>query len=369
MQIPAPMPLKNLFLFLLVVPTIFSCNSTANNIFGSKKTPHEIYADKVDNNPAGKYWMEVSEKSLLSPQAIKLPYSQLGYFPAGKPRALALEFSAKYGERIHFDLLKKKGANFTVYADVFKADGTALTSLQVIDTAGRFSYDPEEPGQYILRLQPELEHNGEYSLSVSVSGSLGFPVAGNKARVGSVWGDSRDNGKRSHEGIDIFAAKLTPAIAAADGYISSVKDGGLGGKTVHLKVAGRNLSLYYAHLDKQLVYEGQQVKKGDTVGLVGNTGNARTTPAHLHFGIYSYGGPIDPLPFVNKTVRAVPLPVSKELAKNLLLTKPLKTKTNETVNANTMLVPLAITVNGYLAELPDGSIIEAPLKSVKAVKA
>ncbi|MBC7873015.1 MAG: M23 family metallopeptidase [Ferruginibacter sp.] len=363
------MPLKNLFLFLFACPAFISCNSTVNKIFGSKKTPHEAYADKVDNNPAGKQWMDVSKNVLDAPQAIKLPYSLLGYFPSGKPRALALQFIAKRGERINFDLLKTTGAGYVLYADVFKQDGTGPVHILSADTASSFfEFDAEETGEYILRLQPEMNHTAEYRLSVSVSPSLGFPVAGSKARVGSVWGDSRDGGERSHEGIDIFAAKLTPVIAAADGYISRVNDGGLGGKTVNLKVADRNLSLYYAHLDKQLVQEGQQVKKGDTLGLVGNTGNAKNTPAHLHFGIYSFGGAIDPLPFVNKIVKTAPAPVAKNLTRQISLTRAIKNKANETVNANTILIPLALTAEGYIAELPDGSIIFTPLTSVKAVK-
>jgi len=363
------MPLKNLFLLCAAIPAFISCNSTVNRIFGTKKTPHEAYADKVENNPAGKQWLDVSKNVLETPQVIKLPHSLLGYFPAGKPRALALQFTAKRGERINFDLVKSTGAAYVMYADVYKLDQTGVVHLLSADTANPlFAFDAEETAEYILRLQPELDHSAEYRLSVSVLPSLGFPVAGTKARVGSVWGDSRDGGKRSHEGIDIFAAKLTPAIAAADGYISRVNDGGLGGKTINLKVADRNISLYYAHLDKQLVEEGQQVRKGDTLGLVGNTGNAKTTPPHLHFGIYAYGGPIDPLPFVNKTVKTAPAPVAKKLNQQLSLVKAIKTKANETVNANTLLTPLALTADGYIAELPDGTIITTPFKAVKAVK-
>ena len=361
--------LKNLLLLLLAIPTFFSCNSSVNKIFGTKKTPHEAYADRVDNNPAGKQWVDVSKKVLEAPQPIKLPLRLLGYFPAGKPRALALTFFAKHGERINFDLSETAGNSDVLYADIYRWDGTAAVHVLAADTAlSFFGFDTEETGEYILRLQPELEKTAAYSLSVSVAPSLGFPVSGNKARVGSVWGDSRDGGSRSHEGIDIFAARLTPAIAAADGYISRVNDGGLGGKTINLKVADRNLSLYYAHLDTQLVKEGQQVKKGDTLGLVGSTGNASSTSPHLHFGIYSYGGAIDPLPFVNKLIKTAPPPAAKNLTKQLTLTRAVKTKANQTIDANTILIPLALTAEGYIGELPDGSIIQTSLKSVKAVK-
>jgi len=43
--------------------------------------------------------------------------------------------------------------------------------------------------------------------------------------------------------------------------------------------------------------------KGDTLGFVGNTGNARNTLPHLHFGIYTGNGAIDPLPFIRKIER------------------------------------------------------------------
>jgi len=50
-------------------------------------------------------------------------------------------------------------------------------------------------------------------------------------------------------------------------------------------------------LDAFAIASGDTVKRGDVLGFVGNTGNARTTPPHLHFGIYS-GGPVDPVPFL-----------------------------------------------------------------------
>jgi hypothetical protein len=61
------------------------------------------------------------------------------------------------------------------------------------------------------------------------------------------------------------------------------------------------------------VARGQRVRLGDTLGLVGNTGNAATTAPHLHFGVYTRGGPVDPYPFVH-TPRAAPLAVAADLA-------------------------------------------------------
>lgn len=360
--------MKNLFLLLLVLTSFISCNSSVNKLFGGKRSAHETYADKIEKKPEGKQWISVGETVLHTSRPIQLPYRVAGYFPADKPRALALAFSAKRGEQINFTLQTTNTPVPVIFADVYRENGNDITHIMAAgDDSSHFNFDVEETGTYILRLQPQLESNVQYDLSIITSSSLGFPVAGNKARVGSVWGDARDNGERKHEGIDIFAAKLTPAIAAADGFISSVKDGGLGGKTINLKVKGRDLSLYYAHLDQQLAEQGQYVKKGDTIGLVGNTGNAKTTSPHLHFGIYTYGGAIDPLPFVNKITKTLPVFTSKDLTKPLQLIKPLVIKDRETIKVNTVLIPLAVTSAGYLAECADGTIIEVPLKSVKQI--
>ena len=356
--------LKFLGAFVFLLLTI-SCNSSIK-IWG-KKTAHEKYADRIDNSPEGKQWIALSKKTLETPHDINLPYSHIGYFPAAQPRALTLEFTAQQGTKIIIDIAKNSESGAVPYVDLFKKDGTDISHVESADTAQtQLNFDADETTTYLLRLQPELDRTASYDLSISVAPSLDFPVTGTKAKTGSFWGDDRDAGKRKHEGIDIFAPKLTPAIAAADGYVTGVNEGGIGGKTVWMKVADRKIHLYYAHLDKQLVEDGQRVKKGDTLGLVGNTGNAKYTPSHLHFGIYTHNGPIDPWPFVNKMIRTAPAVSSKELDINLQWKK---TATNKTRSYNNdLLVPLAVTSDGYIAALSDGKIISAPFTTVKQVK-
>ena len=148
--------------------------------------------------------------------------------------------------------------------------------------------------------------------SPSVSKTLAFPVWGKKSNIGSFWGDVRDGGKRKHRGIDIFAKKGTPVVAICDGVIVSRGNTPRGGKTLWMQAAGYAMTVYYAHLDEQKVRVGQAVKKGEIIGTVGNTGNARTTPAHLHFGIYTWlGGAINPLPYVKHAVK-VTTPYKKD---------------------------------------------------------
>ena len=133
-----------------------------------------------------------------------------------------------------------------------------------------------------------------------VTAALTFPVRGRgPSAVKSVFGDARDGGRRDHHGIDIFAPRHTPVLAASAGLVTWVGTNRLGGNVVWVWNAARRQSHYYAHLSRQAVNVGQHVSAGDVVGYVGNSGNAQTTPPHLHFGIYSRGeGPIDPLPYV-----------------------------------------------------------------------
>lgn len=352
---------------MLLAGFIASCSSTSRSIF-SKRTPHEQYAEVLDDNdldktPEGRQWLAASTMALKDPASVQMPYRQHGFFASDKPRALGLRFTAKRGERLNFAVSKK--TPFVLYADVYRETGMDPSLIFSADTgAAEFAIDIEEAGTYILRLQPELFRAGEYNLSVSVGPSLNFPVAGSKARTGSFWGDSREGGKRRHEGIDIFAPKRTPVIASADGVVTAVKEGGIGGKVVWLRLLEKNVTLYYAHLDKQLVTDGQMVKKGQTLGLVGNTGNAKHTPSHLHFGIYTSGGPIDPFPFVDKNIQTAPAVTSKNLTNYLRLTKTQKMQT-ETVQANTLLVPLAVNSKGYITELPNGKIMMASFAMVK----
>lgn len=354
--------MKNLSILLVLIAFFgLSCSSVAHKIF-NQQSPRENYEDRIDDTPEGRQWIALSANVLHHPVNIGLPYSHKGYFD-GKPRSLALSFSAKRGEKLSFHLDRYQARELKIFADIFK-EGDPQSILSPDTTNATFSINVEEDGKYILRLQPELYLRGEYFLSISKGPSLGFPVSGNKARIGSFWGADRDGGKRSHEGIDIFAPKRTPVLAAEDGVITNVKEGGIGGKVVWLRTLENNLSLYYAHLDEQLVKTGQLVKKGEVIGLVGNTGNARTTPPHLHFGIYTYGGAIDPLAYVDRNEKSIPVLPKKNIAGNDLKLRKKQKLGEEIINANSVLVPLAVTSKGYIVELPGGKLMEAKFSEV-----
>ncbi|MEM1326553.1 MAG: M23 family metallopeptidase [Bacteroidota bacterium] len=133
---------------------------------------------------------------------------------------------------------------------------------------------------------------------------LRFPVANkDEASVISFFGDPRAGGKRLHQGIDIEAPRGTPVVAVADGKVSSVGEKGNAGKFVWVTVKSTKTKYFYAHLNEQWVTEGQQVKVGDKLGTVGNTGNARHTLPHLHFEIRKDRVPVNPLPLLKKAVQ------------------------------------------------------------------
>ena len=122
----------------------------------------------------------------------------------------------------------------------------------------------------------------------------------------SGFGVDRDAGRRQHEGIDIFAPRGTPVVAVVSG-IAQPSSNGLGGTVVWLHEPDARRTFYYAHLDRQAFTEPRRVVAGDVIGFVGNTGNARTTAPHLHFGVYD-DGPRDPLPYVQPDDVVPPLP-------------------------------------------------------------
>ena len=118
---------------------------------------------------------------------------------------------------------------------------------------------------------------------------LSNPVVTDRPRrLVNSWGAARPGGRR-HEGIDIFAPKGTPVLSTTRGIVTRVGMNRLGGQIV--TVLGPGLEWhYYAHLDRFGTFrEGDVVHAGDVLGYVGNTGNARGTPTHLHYGIYRDG--------------------------------------------------------------------------------
>ena len=89
--------------------------------------------------------------------------------------------------------------------------------------------------------------------------------------------------KEFHKGIDIAARRNAPILAPADGIVASIEKHHGYGRLLTLR-HGYGVVTRYAHLQKALVKQGQYVKRGDTIALVGNSGI--TTGTHLHYEVH-----------------------------------------------------------------------------------
>lgn len=161
---------------------------------------------------------------------------------------------------------------------------------------------PEEYDRLVSGLLTAEVNSGaapQGSLFTSFGGGLFCPVAGEVSFIDS-WGYARSGG-RSHKGQDLFADHGTPLVALTrvkvgrvdpvDNYRVGSARGDLGGITVWL-VDEAGDAWYYAHMSGIApgVTPGVTLEAGQLVGWVGNTGNAATTPPHLHIGWYPGGG-------------------------------------------------------------------------------
>ena len=335
-----------------------------------KTTPHDDYARALDRAglreaALGRQWQQAADQALRDSLTVTLPVLETGYFRPEQPTAASYRYAVRAGELVHVRLTLAPGPVLAprVFVDAFAlppGQKPELLKWTATDTTAAGSYDysyqATDDARHLLRVQPELLAAGRYTLRLWRGPGLGlFPVKGRTDQaIGSFWGNARDGGARRHEGVDIFAPRGTPAVAATDGYITRTGETKLGGRVVWLADA-QGQHLYYAHLDKQLVQPGQRVRAGDTLGLVGNTGNARTTAPHLHFGIYRAGrGAVDPWPFLHRE-DPIPTPLAGPDRRGEWV-RPRPAQATRQLPATLPLLVLGQRANWLRVELPNGQL-------------
>lgn len=265
-------------------------------------------ASDVELGLVDQAWMQAADKALAKPTRVELPYAEWGGFLGSEPDARGFAFAGSEGQVVKVALALPTDVEPTVFVngnvrvELFlvqrgehEVSHVRLAELPAGGSALWFRLPIA--ASYVVRLQPEPLTDALYRFSLELEAALPFPVKGRKDdAVGSMFGMPRDSGKRHHEGVDIFAPRLTPVLAVADGRVTP-RQNELGGNIVWLSTPG--VSYYYAHLERPAVSAGQHVRVGDVIGFVGNSGNAVTTDPHLHFGVYRWGkGAIDPLPLL-----------------------------------------------------------------------
>lgn len=128
---------------------------------------------------------------------------------------------------------------------------------------------------------------------ISANNTMIWPLT--EHRITSNFGEREDpfSGKNAiHNGLDMGANSGTPIMAVLDGTVYAVGEGKSYGKYIMIKHNDTMMTVY-AHCSKIIAKNGQKVKKGEKIALVGNTG--RSTGSHLHFEIRLDGERIDPL--------------------------------------------------------------------------
>jgi murein DD-endopeptidase MepM/ murein hydrolase activator NlpD len=125
----------------------------------------------------------------------------------------------------------------------------------------------------------------------TATGSLMMPVSGTPSsnpgpRIHPIF-----KRKSCHTGWDLAAPTGTPIVAADNGSVATISNGGAYGKAVMI-VHGEGLVTFYAHMNSIAVSIGQVVAKGETIGTVGSTG--WSTGPHLHYEVRINGTPYDP---------------------------------------------------------------------------
>jgi murein DD-endopeptidase MepM/ murein hydrolase activator NlpD len=143
----------------------------------------------------------------------------------------------------------------------------------------------------------KLNHNFARAWQKNVMPSM-WPVNG---RLMSRFGERQDpfSGEGAfHTGVDIEAAMHTPVHAAADGIVYSAEYTSAYGKLVTID-HGNGMRTWYAHLSEFEVIPGQEIRRGEVIGLSGNTG--RVTAPHLHFEVRMGGSPVNPYPYLTRS--------------------------------------------------------------------
>ncbi len=364
--------------FLFVFPALMSqaCRQESVPEAYLPSNAYEAYIHALEvaglaESALARDWVKASQDCLEKTVIINTPFEETFYVDSTKAFAVAYRFEIKRGQRTEIEINLENADPTRVFMDLFRTGGGSPEFWVKIASANKTEYrlevEPRITLDYALRIQPELLRGGRFTVTIRNVPSLGFPVEGARfSDIGSWFGDPRDGGRREHHGVDIFPRRHTPVIAPSDARVRRVREGAVGGRTVWLRDEKRNLNLYFAHLQEQKVEVNDLVKKGQVIGTVGNTGNARTTPPHLHFAIYiQRSGAVDPVDFLRKT-NVNPIAVTADLhplgqwarakeGRTYLLRAPAsRSERLFEIDSHTPMKILAAATDHYRVFLPDG---------------
>jgi murein DD-endopeptidase MepM/ murein hydrolase activator NlpD len=329
---------------------------------------HGLEQAGLADTALGRDWLAAANQSLQTAIKIKPPFAEVRHVDAARAFAVAYGFEAERGQRVEVVVDFQGEQQTRLFIDLFRVTCADIDKWVPVASADeeklRLEMEPRRNGVYAVRLQSELLRGGRCQVMIRKLPALSFPVAGKDTRaIGSGFGAPRDGGTRQHMGVDIFAARHTPVLSPARAYVHHVGTNSLGGRCIWLYDSQRSQYYYLAHLETWEAVEESWVDEGQIVATVGNSGNARTTPPHLHFGIWSrrYGYE-DPQPFFSGT-RAEPPPITSDPE---LLGRWVQARSAGKQPPAAMLVVAAVA-DRYRVRLPGGTIGTVPAIRVEAV--
>ena len=169
---------------------------------------------------------------------------------------------------------------------------------------------PTTPSGLPAQTPPAPVASDAHAANSTNAGGLLIPVAGIRPeQLQDTYTQSRSQG-RTHNSIDIMAARNTPVLAATDGQIIKLFQSERGGITIYQLGTDNRTVYYYAHLERYAdgLTENRFARRGEIIGYVGDSGNAGRDNCHLHFSIWLVNDPkrfwdgenINPYPLLTK---------------------------------------------------------------------
>jgi murein DD-endopeptidase MepM/ murein hydrolase activator NlpD len=345
---------------------------------------HSLRSVGLAQTAIARDWILASENAIKNPVDVEPPFEEAFYVDPAAAFAVAYRFSVIKGQRVEIDVAFDGQKRCRLFMDLFRIRGYSFEDWRLVASANNnekhLEFEPKQDSEYVLRLQPELLRGGRFTVTIRNMASLDFPVLGYDFRaIGSGFGVPRDGGRRKHHGVDIFTKRHTPVIAPSKAYVRRVSESDIGGLNVWLHDQKRGLHLYFAHLQTQDVEQNTYVVPGQRIGTVGNTGNARRTPPHLHFGIYVRGeGPVDPVNFIKK-INSKPNEISADIellgqwARSNRSRVSLKVSTASRsleiarLSTHSAMKVQAAAGNAYRVILPDGLSGYVPARDIESI--
>jgi murein DD-endopeptidase MepM/ murein hydrolase activator NlpD len=235
------------------------------------------------------------------------------YFGARYPRLSYSIDSDQAQNDLRIDVVDEAGAAVKSFfrndvapgaTDTIRWDGTTNDNRPAANGHYSFRISPQSGGRAARRGSATSSSGDPLSLGFDLYG-YAFPILGAHDFGGAAGRFGAARSGHTHEGQDVMADCGVPLVAARGGRVQYSGYQGAAGNYIVIDGRGTGYDMAYMHLlEPSLLQEGDLVRTGQPIGVVGQTGDA--TACHLHFeiwtapGWYEGGSPIDPLPFLER---------------------------------------------------------------------